>query len=145
MAEPEAPGTWVYAASLPVTLVCLVLANVIIAYLGEWANVGARNPAIVAVAFVQGLAGAVMAGFASRAFFKSLIPADFWLKWIVRLAVAAFVVALVWILVIGKSGQALTWATLAGVTALIGTEIGRRLMMSRFAGPGHDEVAGSPS
>jgi hypothetical protein len=128
MIEPEAPRTWAYAAALPVTIVCLVLANFVIAYLGGWADVEAGKPAAVAVGFVQGMAGALIAGVAASQLFKSFRPADFWLKWIVVLAAAVFAVAIVWAMVIGKSDRALTWMTFAGVASLAGTEIGRRIM-----------------
>jgi hypothetical protein len=125
--EQEAPGTWAYAAALVVTIVCLALANFVIAYLGGWANIEAANPGAVAIGFVQGLAGALIAGVASRQLFKSVRPADFWLKWIVIVAAALFAVAIVWAVVIGKSDRALTWMTFAGVASLIGTEVGRRI------------------
>src|SRR5215207_3665120 len=115
MVEPEAPGTWAYAAALPVTIVCLALANFVIAYLGGWADIEAGKPAAVAVGFVQGIAGALIAGVAASQLFKSFRPADFWLKWIVVLAAAIFAVAIVWAMVIGKSDKALTWMTFAGV------------------------------
>ncbi len=125
--EREAPGTWVYVAGLIVTIVCLALANFVIAYLGGWADVEAWKPGAVAVGFVQGLAGALMAGVASSQLFKSVRPADFWLKWIVLLAATLFAIAIVWAMVIGKSERALTWMTFAGVASLIGTEMGRRM------------------
>ncbi|MGZ8286240.1 MAG: hypothetical protein ACXW27_15980 [Allosphingosinicella sp.] len=127
MAEPEAPGTWAYAAALPVTIVCLALANFVIAYLGGWAGVEAAKLGAVAIGFVQGLAGALMAGVASSQLLKSHLPADFWLKWIVVVAAALFAVAIVWAMVVGKSDRALTWMTFAGVASLIGTEMGRRM------------------
>jgi predicted lipid-binding transport protein (Tim44 family) len=141
MMEPEAPGTWAYAAALPVTIVCLALANFVIAYLGGWADVEAGNPAAVAVGFVQGMAGALIAGVAAGQLFKSFRPADFWLKWIVVLAAAVFAVAIVWAMVIGKSDRALTWMTFAGVASLIGTEIGRRIMRALARRSISDEVA----
>ncbi|HYJ84318.1 MAG TPA: hypothetical protein VEW26_15910 [Allosphingosinicella sp.] len=125
--EPKAPGTGTYAAALVVTIVCLVLANFVIAYLGGWANIEAGRPAAVAVGFVQGLAGALIAGVASTQLFKSFRPVDFWLKWIVLVAAALFAVAIAWAMVIGKSDRALTWMTFAGVASLIGTEVGRRM------------------
>ncbi|MEO7178527.1 MAG: hypothetical protein ABIW83_06770 [Allosphingosinicella sp.] len=93
------------------------------------------------MALVQGLAGALLAGFASRQLFKSLRPADFWLKWIVLLVAVLFAIVFVWLLVTGKGGQALTWTTYAGVAALVGTEIGRRLAKALFGRPRPDEVA----
>ena len=125
--EREAPKTWAFAAALPVTIVCLALANFVIAYLGGWADVEAANPGAVAIGFVQGLAGALIAGVASSQLFKSVRPADFWLKWIVIVAATLFVVAIVWAVVVGKSDRALTWMTFAGVASLIGTEMGRRM------------------
>ncbi|HEY0129807.1 MAG TPA: hypothetical protein VGB57_00265 [Allosphingosinicella sp.] len=127
MIEPEAPRTWAYAAALPVTIVCLALANFVIAYLGGWANIEAAKPGAVAIGFVQGLAGALIAGVASSQLFRSARPADFWLKWIVIVAAALFAVVIVWAIVIGKSDRALTWMTFAGVASLIGTEMGRRM------------------
>ena len=132
----EAPGTWTYAAALVVTIVCLALANVILAWLGGLAGVEAGTPAAAALAFVQGLAGALLAGFASSQLFKSLGPADFWLKWIILVVAALFAVALVWLLVDGKSERALTWTTYAGLAALLGTELGRRIARTLFARPG---------
>jgi magnesium-transporting ATPase (P-type) len=143
--EREAPGTWAYAAALVVTIACLVLANVIIAYFGGLANVEAGRPAAAALAFVQGLAGALLAAFACRQLFKSLRPADFWLKWIVLLVAILFAAALVWLLATGKSGRALTWTTYAGVAALIGTEVGRRIAKGLFHGSGPEDAVGSPS
>ena len=143
--EQEAPKTWAYAAALVVTIVCLVLANVIIAYLGELANVEAGKPAAAALAFVQGLAGALLAGFASRQLFKSLRPADFWLKWIVLLVAILFAVVIVWLVATGKSDRALTWTTYAGVAALIGTEVGRRISKSLFRRSGPEDAVGSAS
>jgi sugar phosphate permease len=125
--EQEAPGTGAYALALVVTIVCLALANFVIAYLGGWADVEAGKPAAVAVGFVQGLAGALLAGVASSQLFKSVRPADFWLKWIVIVAAALFAVAIVWAVAVGKSDRALTWMTFAGVASLIGTEVGRRM------------------
>jgi len=95
-ANQEAPGTGAYAAALIVTIVCLGLANFVIAYLGGWADIQATKPAAVAVGFVQGLAGALIAGVASSQLFKSARPADFWLKWIVIVAAAVFAIAIVW-------------------------------------------------
>ena len=125
--EHEAPGTGTYAAALIVTIVCLGLANLVIAYLGAWADIQATKPAAVAVGFVQGVAGALIAGVASNQLFKSVRPADFWLKWIVIVAATLFAVAIVWAIVDGKSDRALTWMTFAGVASLIGTELGRRM------------------
>ncbi|HLL29733.1 MAG TPA: hypothetical protein VK403_01935 [Allosphingosinicella sp.] len=125
--EQEAPKTWVYAAALVVTIVCLALANFVIAYLGGWADIDAGKPGAVAVGFVQGLAGALIAGVACSQLFKSARPADFWLKWIVIVAAALFAVVIVWAVVIGRSDRALTWMTFAGVASLIGTEVGRRM------------------
>ncbi len=135
----EAPGTGTYAAALIVTIVCLGLANFVIAYLGGWADIQATKPAAVAVGFVQGLAGALIAGVASSQLFKSFRPVDFWLKWIVIVAAAVFAVAIVWAMVIGKSDQALTWMTFAALASLIGTEVGRRMakaLAGRSAGHG---------
>ncbi|MET1111604.1 MAG: hypothetical protein ABWX67_08785 [Allosphingosinicella sp.] len=125
--EQETPGTGAYAAALLVTIVCLALANFVIAYLGGWANIEAANPGAVAIGFVQGLAGALIAGVASKQLFKSIRPADFWLKWIVIVAAVLFAVAIAWAAIIGKSDRALTWMTFAGVASLIGTEVGRRI------------------
>jgi uncharacterized membrane-anchored protein len=141
--EQEAPGTWAYAAALVVTIVCLALANVVIAYFGGSANVEAGTPAAAALAFVQGLAGALLAGFVSRQLFKSLRPADFWLKWIVMLVAAAFAVVIVWLLVTGKSGRAMTWTTYGGIAALVGTEVGRRIAKGLFGRSGPEDVAGA--
>jgi hypothetical protein len=126
MTQREAPGTGAYAAAFVVTIVCLALANLVIAYLGGWADIDA-GPGAVAIGFVQGLAGALMAGVASRQLFGSLRPADFWLKWIVVVAAILFAVAIAWAAAIGKSDRALTWMTFAGVASLIGTELGRRM------------------
>jgi sugar phosphate permease len=125
--DEDAPGTGAYAAALIVTIVCLGLANFVIAYLGGLADIRSANPAAVAVGFVQGLAGALIAGVASNQLFKSARPADFWLKWIVIVAATVFAIAIVWAMVIGKSDRALTWMTFAGVASLIGTEMGRRM------------------
>lgn len=125
--EREAPGTWAYAAALVVTIVCLALANFVIAYLGGWADIEAAKLGAVAIGFSQGLAGALSAGVASSQLFKSVRPADFWLKWIVIVAATLFAVAIVWAMVVGKSDRALTWMTFAGVASLIGTEMGRRI------------------
>lgn len=124
--ERGTPGTGAYAAAFVVTIVCLAMANLVIAYLGGWADIDA-GPGAVAIGFVQGLAGALMAGVASNQLFKSHLPADFWLKWIVVVAAVLFAVAILWAAVIGKSDRALTWLTFAGVASLIGTEIGRRM------------------
>ena len=141
----DAPKAWAYAAALVVTIVCLALANFVIAWLGGLANVEAGKPAAAALALVQGLIGALLAGFASIQLFKSLRPADFWLKWIVVLVAALFAVAIVWALVIGKSDRALTWTTYAGLAALVGTEVGRRIAKGLFRRPGAEDVAASPS
>lgn len=125
--ERETPGTGAYALALVVTIVCLALANFVIAYLGGAADIASWKPGAVAIGFVQGLAGALIAGVASSQLFKSVRPVDFWLKWIVIVAAAVFAVAIVWAMVIGKSDRALTWMTFAGVASLIGTEIGRRM------------------
>lgn len=145
MVEPETPRTWAYAAALPVTIVCLVLANFVIAYLGGWADIDTWKPAAVAVGFAQGLTGGLMAGVASNQLFKSVLPADFWLKWIILLAATLFAVAIVWAMVIGKSDRALTWMTFAGVASLIGTEIGRRMAKSLARRPGSGDGVGAPS
>jgi hypothetical protein len=125
--EREASGRGTNAAALVVTILCLVLANFIIYYLGEWADIASWNPGAVAIGFVQGLAGALIAGVASSQLFKSFRPADFWLKWIVIVAAALFAIVIVWAMAIGKSDRALTWMTFAGVASLIGTEMGRRM------------------
>lgn len=137
--KEEAPGAGTYAAALIVTIVCLGLANFVIAYLGGWADIQATKPAAVAVGFVQGLAGALIAGVASTQLFRSFRPVDFWLKWIVIVAAAVFAVAIVWAMVIGKTDRALTWMTFAGLASLIGTEVGRRMakaLAGRSAGHG---------
>jgi sugar phosphate permease len=139
MIEQKAPGTGTYAAALVVTIVCLALANFVIAYLGGWANIEAANAGAVAVGFVQGLAGALIAGVASSQLFKSARPADFWLKWIVLVAAALFAVTIVWAVAIGESDRALTWMTFAAVASLIGTEIGRR--MTKALARRSDEVS----
>jgi magnesium-transporting ATPase (P-type) len=135
----QTPGAGTYAAALIVTIVCLGLANFVIAYLGAWADIQATKPAAVAVGFVQGLAGALIAGVASTQLFKSFRPVDFWLKWIVIVAAAVFAVAIVWAMAIGKTERALTWMTFAGLASLIGTEVGRRMgkaLAGRSAGHG---------
>ena len=139
--ERKTPGTGTYAAALVVTIVCLALANYVIGYLGGWADVDARKPAAVAVGFVQGLTGALMAGVISSQLLKSARPADFWLKWIVVLVAVLFAVAIVWATVIGKSDRALTWMTFAGVASLIGTEVGRRMTRSLARRSGEDVAA----
>ena len=133
--DQEAPGTWTYVAALVLTIVCIALSNVVIAYFGGLADVDAGTPPAAALAFVQGLVGALLAAFASRQLFRSLRPADFWLKWIVLLVAAAFAVVIVWLLVTGKSGRAMTWTTYAGLAALLGTEVGRRLAKGLFGRP----------
>ena len=130
--EQQAPGTWVYAAALVVTILCLALANVIIAYAGGAAGVEAGKPAAAALALAQGLAGALLAGLASRQLFKSLRPVDFWLKWIVLVVAVLFAVVIVWLVVTGRSGGALNWTTYAGLAALVGTEAGRRAAKALF-------------
>ncbi|MEA3064282.1 MAG: hypothetical protein QOJ27_721 [Sphingomonadales bacterium] len=139
--EQEAPKAWAYAAALVVTIVCLALANYVIGYLGELANVRAGTAAAAALTFVEGVAGALLAGFASRLLFKSLRPADFWLKWIVILFSVLFAVLVVWLLVTGKSGRGLNWTTYAGIAALIGTEVGRRIAKALLGRPRPDELA----
>ncbi|HEX8239413.1 MAG TPA: hypothetical protein VF574_06715 [Allosphingosinicella sp.] len=141
--ERKPPGRWAYAAALVVTIVCLTLANFIIAYLGGWANIEAARPGAVAVGFAQGLAGALLTGVASNQLFSSIRPADFWLKWIVMVAAAAFTVAIVWAVVIGKSDRALTWMTFAGVASLIGTEVGRRMVKTLASRPGPAQGTGA--
>jgi len=126
MSERDTTGPWAYAAAFVVTIVCLALANFVIAYLGGAADIDA-GPGAVAIGFVQGLAGALIAGVASRQLFGSLRPVDFWLKWIVLVAAILFVVAIAWAAAIGKADRALTWMTYAGLASLIGTEIGRRM------------------
>jgi hypothetical protein len=143
MIEQEAPKAWAYAAALVITIVCLALANFVVAYLGAWADIEAGKPAAVAVGFVQGLTGALITGVISSQLLKSVRPADFWLKWIVVVVAALFAVAIVWAVVVGKSDRALTWMTFAGVASLIGTEIGRRMTKalarrSEGVGPPHD-------
>ncbi|MFL6845381.1 MAG: hypothetical protein ACJ8ER_10935 [Allosphingosinicella sp.] len=140
MAQQEAPAIWAYAAALVVTIVCLALANVVIAYFGGLANVGAATPVAAALALVQGLAGALLAVFSSRLLFKSLRPANFWLKWIVIVVAILFAVVIAWLLATGKSGRALTWTTYAGVAALIGTELGRRIARGLFGRPPREDV-----
>lgn len=130
MNVPGAPPKWAYAAALPVTIVCLVLANFVIAYLGGWASVEAARLGAVAIGFVQGLAGALVASVVCSQLFKSHLPADFWLKWIVVAAAALFAIAIVWALVIGESHRALSWMTFAGIASLLGTELGRRMAKS---------------
>lgn len=137
------PGPGAYAAALIVTIVCLALANFVIAYLGGYANIDAGKPAAVAVGFVQGLTGALIAGVLSSQLLKSVRPADFWLKWIVVLVSILFAVGIVWAMVIGKSDRALTWMTFAGVASLIGTEIGRRITKS-LAGRSQEHAAAAP-
>jgi hypothetical protein len=143
--ERELPGTGAYAAALVVTIVCLALANVVLAYLGGLAGIHAGTPAAAALALVQGMAGALLACFASMQLFKSLRPSDFWLKWIVILFAVLFAAVLIWLAATGKSGRALNWTTYAGVAALIGTELGRRIAKGLFARPGPEDVAASPS
>ncbi len=143
--EREAPGAWVYAAALVVTLVCLALANFVIAYLGGWANIEAAKPGAVAIGFVQGLAGALIAGVASSQLFKSVRPADFWLKWIVIVAAVLFAIAIVWAMAIGQTDRALTWMTFAGVASLIGTEVGRRMAKALARRSSLEDGVGSPS
>ena len=125
--EQKAAGTWTYVAALVVTIVCLGLANFVIAYLGGLAEIEAAKPGAVAIGFVQGLAGALIAGVASSQLFKSIRPVDVWLKWIVIVAATLFALAIVWAIATGKSDAALTWMTFAGVASLIGTEMGRRM------------------
>ena len=66
--EPEAPKAWAYAAALVVTIVCLALANVVVAWFGGLAGVQAGKPAAAVLAFVQGLAGALLAAFLAAGF-----------------------------------------------------------------------------
>jgi preprotein translocase subunit SecG len=143
--EREVPGAGVYAAALVLTIVALALGNLIVGYLGGAAGIGAGTPAAAALGFVQGLAGALLAGFASRQLLKSAGPADFWLKWIVILAAALFALAIVWLLATGKSASALNWTTYTGLAALLGTEVGRRIAGGLFRVSGAEDVAASRS
>jgi hypothetical protein len=143
--EREALGTWAYAAALVVTIVCLALANFVIAYLGGAADIVSWKPGAVAIGFVQGVAGALIAGVASTQLFKSFQPADFWLKWIVIVAAALFAVVIIWAMVIGKSDQALTWLTFAGLASLIGTEVGRRMAKALARRPAQADRIDYPS
>lgn len=129
-AEKKSPLA--YAAALIVTIVCLALALFAIAWLGELAGIEAATPAAAALAFVQGLAGALLAAFASTQLFKSPRPADFWLKWIVLLVAILFAVLIVYALITGKSDGALNWTTYGGLAALVGTELGRRIAKVLF-------------
>jgi membrane protease YdiL (CAAX protease family) len=139
--DQEALKPWVYAAGLVVAVAGLAIANFALGYLAELANIEPGTPAVAALALVQGLAGALIAAFASGQLFKSIRPADFWLKWIVILVTALFAIVIVWLLVTGKAGKAMTWATYAGVAALVGTEIGRRLAKGLFGRARAGEVA----
>ena len=143
--EREAPGAGTYAAALIVTIACLALANVILAYLGELAGVDAARPAAAALTLAQGLAGALLAALASRQLFKSLAPADFWLKWIVILFAFLFAAVIIWLAVTGKSGRALNWTTYAGVAGLVGTELGRRIAKGLFRPSAARDAVGAPS
>ena len=143
--ENETPGTGTYAVALVLTIVSLVLANLVVAYLGEMAGAEAGKPGAAALGFVQGLAGALLAAFASRQLLKSAHPADFWLKWIVVLVAALFALAIVWLLATGKSSSALNWTTYAGIAALLGTEVGRRIAKGLFRPSGAGDVAASRS
>ena len=138
-------GAGTYAAALVVTILCLVLGNVILAYLGELAGIEPGRPAAAGLALIQGLTGALLAGFASRQLFKSVRPGDFWLKWIVLVVAALFAIVIVWLMVTGKSGRASTWTTYAGIAGLIGTEMGRRIARSLFGGPGPEDAVGPAS
>lgn len=137
--EREAPGAGAYAAALIVTIVCLVVANVALAYLAGLAGVDAGTPAAAALALVQGAAGALLACFASRQLLKSVRPADFWLKWIVILFAVLFAAVILWLVATGKSGRALNWTTYGGVAALIGTEAGRRMAKGLLGRPGPED------
>jgi membrane protease YdiL (CAAX protease family) len=141
MSEQSAPKPWIYAAAFVVTIVCLVVANYVLAYAGGQANVEPGRPAAVALAFVQGLAGALLAAFASRQLFKSLRPGDFSLKWIIILVAILFAIAIVWLLATGKAQRAMTWTTYAGVSALVGTEVGRRIAKALWGRPGPESGA----
>ena len=143
--QRETPGTGAYAAALVVTIVCLALANVALAYLGGLAGIDAATPAAAALALVQGLAGALLACLASRQLFRSCRPVDFWLKWIVIVFAVLFAAVIVWLVATGKSGRALNWTTYSGVAALIGTELGRRIAKGLYARPGAEDVAATPS
>ena len=142
--EHKAPGTWTYVAALIVTVVCLALANFVTAYLGAWADIEAANLGAVAIGFVLGLAGALVAGVASSQLFRSVRPVDFWLKWIVIVVASLFAIAIVWLMVIGKSDRALTWMTFGGVASLIGTELGRRMAKVLARRSGEDVAASVP-
>ncbi|HEX8482429.1 MAG TPA: hypothetical protein VF650_11040 [Allosphingosinicella sp.] len=140
--ERETPGAGVYAAALALTIVGLALGNLIVGYIGAAAGIAAGKPAAAALGFVQGVAGALLAGFASRQLLKSVRPADFWLKWIVIAASALFAVAIVWLLATGKSASALNWTTYTGLAALLGTEVGRRIVKAKAHQPNE---TGAPS
>jgi preprotein translocase subunit SecG len=142
--EAAGPGPVTYAVALLVTIFCLGVANFVIFYLGSWANIETAKPGAVAIGFVQGLAGALIAGVASNQLFKSVRPADFWLKWIAIVASALFAVVIVWAVVIGKSDKALTWMTFAAVASLIGIELGRR-MAKALAGRTPPETGVGPT
>lgn len=141
--EREAPGAGTYAAALLVTIVCLALANFVLAWLGGLADIEIGTPVAAALTFAQGLAGALLAAFASRQLFASLRPVDFWLKWIVLLFAALFAALIVYALITGKSDRALNWTTYGGLAALVGTELGRRIAKSLFRRSASDEGAAS--
>jgi len=80
----------------------------------------------VLVGFVQGYVGSLIAMACSEHFLKSGLCASFWLKWTVRVMIAATIILFIWSFFAAQYDLVWSWTPLAAVTAMLGTEVGRR-------------------
>jgi hypothetical protein len=120
---------WKFLAALPLTIACLAIGNllgIIVTALWGWHSVQQGEPGSVAMAFVQGYLGAVLAIAASEHFIGGARVGKFWLKWIVILAAVIYCGMTVLLLYFGDADLVFSWASLAAIVAIIATEIGRR-------------------
>ena len=126
---------WHYPAAFPLMLLGLALANglgMVLASISGWESIEIGRPGGVAVAFIQGLVGALIAAACGSRLFKRPEPVDFWLKVFVGLALLLIAVALVVTLYRGNVRLLLTWSTGAALAGVAGTELGRRLGRDRL-------------
>ena len=84
------------------------------------------EPGSVLVGFIQGYLGALVAMGVSDHFLTTTKATDFWLKWIVRIMLSLTALLFVWAFLAGHSDLVFAWTPFAAITAMLGTEVGRR-------------------
>lgn len=132
MEEQSKAPLWRYVGGFFVTVAAIALGNllaVILTSIWDWQNLDNGKPGGVALAAVQGVVGAVLAGTACEKWL-SMQVALFWLKIYAIIVATVFVVLLAVSIYKGRVDVLFIWSILSAVVYVSAIELVRRVMRS---------------